>query len=70
MIKENKTLSAEIKEFQDYCIQFYHIKYGIYPIATPKQIKDAIKVFLLLNDFSNIELDTIDREKVRTILNK
>ena len=70
MIKENKILNSDIKEFEEYCINFYHIRYGIYPIATPKQIKDAIKVFLLLNDFSNIELDTIDREKVRTILNK
>ena len=70
MIKENKILNSDIKEFEEYCVDFYHIKYGIYPIATPKQIREAIKVFLLLNDFSNIELDTIDREKVRTILNK
>lgn len=70
MTKENKILISEIKEFQNYCIDFYHIKYGIYPIATPKEIKDAIKVFLMLNDCSTIELDTIDREKVRTILNK
>ena len=70
MIKENKILNSDIKEFEKYCVDFYHIKYGIYPIATPKQIREAIKVFLLLNDFSNIELDTIDREKVRTILNK
>lgn len=68
--KENKILISEIKEFQKYCIDFYHIKYGVYPIATPKQIKDAIKVFLMVNDMSTIKFDSVDREKVRTILNK
>ena len=70
MTKENKILNSDINEFQKYCIEFYHIKFGIYPIATPKQIKEAIKVFLMLNDFNSIEFDSVDREKVRTILKR
>lgn len=70
MTKENKNLISEIKEFQKYCIDFYHIKYGVYPIAKPKQIKEAIKIFLMLYDLSTIQFDSVDRERVRTILNK
>lgn len=70
MTKENKILISEIKEFEKYCIDFYDIKCGIYPIATAKEIKEAIKVFLMLYDLSTIDFDSLDRERVRTILNK
>jgi len=70
MTQHNKLFLLNIQHFEKYCIDFCHIEYGIYPIATTKEIKNAIKVFLLLNDLSTIEFDTIDREKVRKILNK
>lgn len=70
MKQHDNILLLNINQFTEYCIEFYHIKYGIYPIATPKQIKEAIKVFLMVNDMSVIEFDTVDREKVRTILNR
>ena len=70
MTKENKILKSEIKEFEKYCINFYDVNFGIYPIATRKKIKQAIKIFLVLNNLSTIEFNSVDREKVRTILNK
>ena len=66
----NKELHAEIKYFENYCNEFYNSKTGIYPIATKQEIKDAIKIYFLTNDFSNIEFDSLDREKVRLILDK
>jgi len=65
-----KELSSEIKYFENYCNEFYNINYGLYKIATKKEIKNAIKIFFLLNDFKNIEFHSVDREKVRQILNK
>ena len=65
-----KKLNLEIRYFENYCNKFYNIKTGIYKIATKKEIKEAITIYFLLNDKKNIEFDSIDREKVREILNK
>jgi hypothetical protein len=69
MTKENKILDSEIKEFKNYCVDFYHNKYGIYPIATEKEIYEAVNVFLMLTGIEKIQFDSFDREKVRYILN-
>tara|TARA_R100000278_G_scaffold15988_1_gene16314 strand:- start:48 stop:251 length:204 start_codon:yes stop_codon:yes gene_type:complete len=63
-------LNLEIRYFENYCNEFYNIKTGIYKIATKKEIKEAIRIYFLLSDKKNIEFDSIDREKVREILNK
>ena len=68
--QKNKLLLIHINNFVKYCNEFYNIDGGIYPIATTKEIEEAIKVFLLLEDKKHIDFDTIDREKVRIILNK
>ena len=70
MTDDNKSLDLEIKSFENYCVDFYDDTFGIYPIATEQEIKEAIKVFLMINDFKGIEFDSVDREKVRTILNR
>ena len=70
MTEYNKLYLLNINQFTEYCIDFYNIKDGIYPISKPKEIKEAIKVFLMLNDLNTIEFDSVDRERVRTILNK
>ncbi len=65
-----KELSAQINYFENYCNDFYNIKSGLYPIATKQEIKDAIKIFLLTNDYKKIYFDSLDRERVRLILDK
>ena len=70
MTKTIKELQTDIECFENYCNKFYNIKSGIYPLATKQEIKNAIQLYFLTNDFTNIEFDSLDREKVRLILNK
>jgi hypothetical protein len=57
-------------QFIDYVTNFYSNKYGVYPIATHDQIKDACALFVANANENNCKLyyDSLDREDVRTIL--
>lgn len=58
-------------EFIEYCAAFYLIddnNAGLYPIATFDQINDAVVVFLKNTPIDEIAFDSIDREKVRKII--
>ena len=59
---------VDIIKFKDYCDSFYNINYGLYKIATNEQIDRAIYIFITEPKFMSIDFDSIDREKVRTIL--
>jgi len=60
----------EIKEFRQYVNDFYNLNGGIYPIATTEEINTSIMLYFLTNDIKKIDFDSIDRENVRTIINK
>ena len=67
----NKSINInEIIEFKNYCYDFYNINYGIYPIATNKDIDNAIMKYFYISNYKDIDFDSIDRENVRIILNK
>lgn len=57
------------KQFFDYCKSFYSLRNGIYPIATDKEIERAIKKRMLDKSIP-FEGDSVDREKVREILER
>lgn len=61
-------LFREITNFIDYCNDFYSLETGIYPIATKKDIETACIKYILQAKNNNLEFDSLDREKVRTIL--
>lgn len=66
---ENKiALFREITNFIDYCNDFYSLEMGIYPIATKKEIETACIKYILQAKNANLEFDSLDRERVRTIL--
>jgi len=56
-------------QFLDYCKSFYSLRNGIYPIATDKEIERAIKIRLKDKSLP-FEGDSVDREKVREILER
>ena len=58
----------EIKEFQVYVWEFYNDKNGIYPIANSIQIQDAVMKYIESKPLTEIEFDSLDRERVREIL--
>ena len=60
----------DIIEFKNYCYKFYNINYGVYPIATNRDIDHAIMKYFFISNYKDIEFDSIDRENVRIILNK
>jgi len=67
----NKSINInEIIEFKNYCYDFYNINYGIYPIATNKDIDNAIMKYFYISNYKDIDFDSIDRENVRIILKK
>jgi len=67
----NKSINInEIIEFKNYCYEFYNINYGIYKIATNKEIDNAIMKYFFISNYKDIDFDSIDRENVRIILNK
>ena len=63
MIKGN-----DIKNFIDYCNEFYNIETGIYPVATKEDIKKAIAQYMCKTNGKDIHFDSLDRERVREIL--
>ena len=59
---------AELQLFIEYCNDFYNIKSGMYPVATKNEIIAAIGEYLTEPHEFEIQFDSIDREKVREIL--
>lgn len=57
-----------IKEFYDYVLSFYNNIDGVYKIATPERIVEAINEYLESKPLSEIYFDSFDRESVRTII--
>jgi hypothetical protein len=66
LITQNE--GSEVERFTKYVNEFYNIEYGIYPIATTEEIETAIQQFLNTPTDIPIEYDSLDRERVRTIL--
>tara|TARA_R100000664_G_scaffold33927_1_gene52845 strand:+ start:3278 stop:3592 length:315 start_codon:yes stop_codon:yes gene_type:complete len=60
-------LNKDIKQFKNYCNDFYNINKGVYKIATLEEITNAINIYLWCFD-GVIEFDSIDRENVRQII--
>jgi hypothetical protein len=58
----------ELNLFIEYCNDFYNIGNGIYPIAKRSEIINAIGEYLTEPHPFEIQFDSIDREKVREIL--
>jgi len=58
----------ELNLFIEYCNDFYNIKSGMYPIAKRSEIINAIGEYLTEPHEFDIQFDSIDREKVREIL--
>jgi len=58
----------ELNLFIEYCNDFYNIKSGMYPIAKRSEIINAIGEYLTEPHPFEIQFDSIDREKVREIL--
>ena len=58
----------EIPAFYEYVRGFYDEETGIYPIASPQEIRAAINVYLENTKLKSIEFDSLDRERVRKIL--
>jgi hypothetical protein len=65
--KPNNFLT-DLNLFIEYCNDFYNIKTGMYPVATKKEIIAAIGEYLTQPHEFEIQFDSIDREKVREIL--
>lgn len=59
----------DIEKFYNYCLDFYG-KEGIYPIANDQIIYNAIGQYITQPRSIPIEFDSIDREKVREIIEK
>ena len=59
--------TCQVLEFASYCNNFYNERDGIYPIATKKEITDAVVEYLFQLE-SECQFDSIDREGVRGVL--
>jgi hypothetical protein len=57
----------EVRIFIEYVNSFYNIETGIDPIATEKEITDAVYEYLFTTE-NQIDFDSMDRECVRMIL--
>jgi len=66
LVKRN--FLTDLNLFIEYCNDFYNIKSGVYPIAKRSEIINAIGEYLTEPHQFDIQFDSIDREKVRTIL--
>lgn len=67
MVKR-RSFFEDLKQFNHYCNDFYNEYYGVYRIASTDQIEAAIGEFLTQPHEYEIQFDSIDREKVREIL--
>jgi predicted DNA-binding protein YlxM (UPF0122 family) len=61
---------VDIIKFKDYCNNYYNLDFGMHPIATNEQMDKAIYIFITEVKFMSIEFDTIDRVRVKGILDK
>ena len=66
LVKRN--FLTDLNLFIEYCNDFYNIKTGMYPIAKRSEIINAIGEYLTEPHPFDIQFDSIDREKVREIL--
>jgi hypothetical protein len=67
MIKQ-RSFFADLREFNQYCNDFYNEHYGEYRIASSEAIEAAIGEYLTEPHEHEIQFDSFDREKVREIL--
>ena len=67
MVKR-RSFFEDLKQFNHYCNDFYNEYYGVYRIASTDQIEAAIGEYLTQPHEYEIQFDSIDREKVREIL--
>ncbi len=67
MVKR-RSFFEDLKQFNAYCNDFYNEYYGVYRIASTDQIEAAIGEYLTQPHEYEIQFDSIDREKVREIL--
>jgi len=58
----------EIKKFYEYVWEFYNLESGVYPIATDERIQEAVNQYLESKSLKDIEFDSLDRERVREII--
>ena len=65
-----KDYSILIHKFYNYVSDFYSKKYGIYPIASEAVIKLSVNRYLETTPLRKIEFDSVDREKVKDIIEK
>mgnify|MGYP003134612513 CR=1 FL=1 len=65
-----KDYAILINEFYNYVWDFYNKKNGVYPIATDKIIQLSVNRYLETTSLRKIEFDSVDREKVRSIIEK
>jgi hypothetical protein len=63
-------LIKDIIVFTEYVNGFYNLDYGFYPIGTAEQIDKAIYKMITEVRFLDINFDSVDRERVRGILEK
>ena len=64
------TLINQIKDFYQYCNDFYNEEYGVYKIASERDINFAVDKYIKSKKAFDIEFDSIDREQVRLIIGK
>ena len=65
-----KDYSILIHKFYNYVSDFYSKKYGIYPIASEAVIQLSVNRYLETTPLRKIEFDSVDREKVKDIIEK
>ena len=67
-LRDMRNYPRLIKEFYDYVLSFYNNIDGVYKIATPERIVEAINEYLESKPLSEIYFDSFDRESVRMII--
>lgn len=63
-------LIEEIREFYKYCNSFYNKTDGVYPIASIKEIRLAVDIYIKSSKSVPLRFDSYDREQVREIIGK
>jgi hypothetical protein len=58
----------DIQNFTNYVFDFYNIENGIFPIADKETIDKAIYIYLTDPNTNRIDFDSLDRLKVREII--
>ena len=59
-----------INEFYNYVSNFYSTKHGIYPMASETIIHLSVNNYLEKTPLRKIKFDSVDREKVKDIIEK